>query len=492
MSLTPGNPIVGGTILRRPAIQSPNFIQNVSGWAINQDGTAYFNELVLTVSDIGILIYEGTPGLGTLWLSLADMSGVDTFGNVVPQGLSMVGLSDLTSMFTIADINGNTLLSMDNSGNINATNLYASDDVFVAGSSLTNDILPNFGQGIINRGWIPASGTSFPWPGTSAKNTEVALGELDQILYASRLYRISTSAPDTVQSNPSGAYRVFLSLRYTTDGSTPTTSSTEMFHSSFVVYSGIGTTFASFPSAYQIWLPSSDAVYRFLLGMRTNNSSYGIQLQSAVAIDIEDVGDQDPYFQVNNAITLGSGGSGGSSKQNYTKTYYPNQTYSYFGDDASGYPNTLRDTGGTIYQGGETASGGSFNGTQYSYLDFSGTSIQSDLSGATIRSIKLTMKNVHSWYNGGMTALLAYAPISHTNNSSPSGKTGIGSAGDYTIGEGAQRTWSLPNSVGTAFGNGNAKSIMLGPGPSYYLSNYGYFAALGSGNGPYLTVKYTK
>lgn len=36
------NPVVGGTTLIREAIQSPDFVHLVSGWSINQDGTAEF------------------------------------------------------------------------------------------------------------------------------------------------------------------------------------------------------------------------------------------------------------------------------------------------------------------------------------------------------------------------------------------------------------------------------------------------------------------
>lgn len=41
------NPIVGGTALVRPAINSPNFVTGVSGWSINRDGTAEFAAAVL-------------------------------------------------------------------------------------------------------------------------------------------------------------------------------------------------------------------------------------------------------------------------------------------------------------------------------------------------------------------------------------------------------------------------------------------------------------
>lgn len=39
--------LVGGTVLRRPAIRSPNFVTGVSGWTINIDGSAEFSNVVL-------------------------------------------------------------------------------------------------------------------------------------------------------------------------------------------------------------------------------------------------------------------------------------------------------------------------------------------------------------------------------------------------------------------------------------------------------------
>jgi hypothetical protein len=39
------NPVVGGTTLIRPAIHSPDYVAGVSGWSINKDGTAEFNDV---------------------------------------------------------------------------------------------------------------------------------------------------------------------------------------------------------------------------------------------------------------------------------------------------------------------------------------------------------------------------------------------------------------------------------------------------------------
>ena len=82
--MMPGNPVVGGTVLRRAAIQSPDFVAGSAGWAINADGTAQFNGvtfygpggLSVTITASGVLI--NPPGLaagGAGSLMFADAPG---------------------------------------------------------------------------------------------------------------------------------------------------------------------------------------------------------------------------------------------------------------------------------------------------------------------------------------------------------------------------------------------------------------------------------
>lgn len=56
--MQPDNPIVGGVILRRPAIQSPNYVAGTTGWAIFADGTAEFNNVTVR----GNAVVNGTDG----------------------------------------------------------------------------------------------------------------------------------------------------------------------------------------------------------------------------------------------------------------------------------------------------------------------------------------------------------------------------------------------------------------------------------------------
>jgi hypothetical protein len=52
------NPLVAGTTLIRTAIHSPNYVQGVSGWTINKDGSAEFNNVTVR----GALYVMGNNG----------------------------------------------------------------------------------------------------------------------------------------------------------------------------------------------------------------------------------------------------------------------------------------------------------------------------------------------------------------------------------------------------------------------------------------------
>lgn len=98
MALEPGNPVVGGVgALIRAFIRSPNFVAGVSGWTINKDGSAEFNNLTVRgtfagtnfiINSSGAFFYSGTPANGNLILSIAPASGTDAFGNAYLAGFT--------------------------------------------------------------------------------------------------------------------------------------------------------------------------------------------------------------------------------------------------------------------------------------------------------------------------------------------------------------------------------------------------------------------
>lgn len=118
------NPITGGQgALVRPAIKSPNYVTGVSGWSINKNGSAEFNNIVIrggTVISGTALYYNGTPALGNLFVSISATAGTDSFGNAYVKG---VGLYGAAGTLTAKDTAGNQVFL---SGSIPVNGLLAS------------------------------------------------------------------------------------------------------------------------------------------------------------------------------------------------------------------------------------------------------------------------------------------------------------------------------------------------------------------------------
>jgi hypothetical protein len=88
--------LAAGVVLVRPAFQSPDYVEGVSGWAIFIDGSAEFNNLTVRgtflgsdfiLDSTGLYVYSGTPALGNLVASISVGVGTDTFGNVTLDGV---------------------------------------------------------------------------------------------------------------------------------------------------------------------------------------------------------------------------------------------------------------------------------------------------------------------------------------------------------------------------------------------------------------------
>jgi hypothetical protein len=115
MGLKPENPVVGGTVLRRAAIQSPNFVTGSAGWQISQDGSAEFNNVIIRNGQVvsgTALYYSGTglPAANTLIASISATAGTDSAGNAYFAGFTTYGKTGLTyyalNQFPQADSSG--------------------------------------------------------------------------------------------------------------------------------------------------------------------------------------------------------------------------------------------------------------------------------------------------------------------------------------------------------------------------------------------------
>jgi len=109
--MTPGNPLVGGTVLRIPAIQSPNFsLTDQTGWAIYANGDAYFfnitaagtvtgSSLIIDGATGGVFTYSGTPAAGNLTATAGiAVAGTDEDGNHYLAGQATYGAGYATAL----------------------------------------------------------------------------------------------------------------------------------------------------------------------------------------------------------------------------------------------------------------------------------------------------------------------------------------------------------------------------------------------------------
>jgi hypothetical protein len=197
-----------------------------------------------------------------------------------------------------------------------------------------------------------------------------------------------------------------------------------------------------------------------------------------------------------NTPGAGGGAAGASTAASSgTSSYRLSSSGTYAGSDASG-GNANQQRGGTsMWQGGETASGGTYNGTQKS-LGIIGGNPAADLSGKTIDSVSIRLEWQHCWYNNGSYVILGYTGFTFLGSSwGGSGINGVktwhqDSAVDQ--GGGPVTTDLTGTSLGGALQSGAAKSISLGPGGAYNLSNYGQMYGCGGDNNqnPLITVSW--
>jgi hypothetical protein len=108
------NPITGGQgALIRPAVKSPNYVAGVSGWTVNRDGSAEFNNGTFrgtvtaaafvgtdfVMNSAGAFFYDGTPALHNMIASIAPAAGTDTFGNHYVAGPAAYDTGGDTGLF---------------------------------------------------------------------------------------------------------------------------------------------------------------------------------------------------------------------------------------------------------------------------------------------------------------------------------------------------------------------------------------------------------
>lgn len=197
-----------------------------------------------------------------------------------------------------------------------------------------------------------------------------------------------------------------------------------------------------------------------------------------------------------NGGSPGAGGGGAgyqAGSSSFSHTWDASGSRSYYGADATnGSPNDFRAQNGTVWSGGETATGGSANGNQKSIITFpTNPTIENALVGVTVSQCTFTITNNHSWYNSGMSLGMKEW---QTGGGAPASWDGLHPAAPLittsTIAEGQRKSYNFGASVGRDFQNGVAFGIVLfNDGGAYNLNWYGYFNGTpNSSAGPQLTI----
>ena len=442
----------------------------------------------------------GTPGYYLYWdtgtgnpqvvYSSAATGGSDQWGGNWQSGITLVGLPGvLPNVLTVTDTAGDVLAGIDSSGNIAGATLNAGTDVLIAGDSV-GAALGNAPAGVVARGWTPGTAAS-QWPGAGITAAyPVAILELDFTAAPGRDYMLQVLSSTVLFSTPPSATSQYVQrLFYTTDGSTPTTSSAELSgHSPGITAPILSTAVLNYPTPYMEYLipvPAVPVTYRFLLAANCTGAAYEFKYSNSLEMRVTDLGTDTGQF-TNAGVTLGSGTTGGGGGvQTYQETFYPAAGYTY--RNTTG----LYSTDSTIFCGSPNVSEAYFD---YAYLAWGtgslGRTLPQILAGYTINSATLRFTCLTSYYSNGFNIGLHYGYAGGSSGYSAA----LNGAG-WFIGEGATTAFGLTSSMWTALFASGVYTVLGPDSPNFYtLSWYGSLYGGGAGlasKQPCLTVSYT-
>jgi hypothetical protein len=468
-------------------------ITNAGGTVVNayliQSGTQYFqpiSALILQGLNPGVFLYTPVVGAGNLVGAFTANAGVDQYGNAYPGGFYFEATATQTNSFTIVDVNGNPLVTMDSAGNITAEGtINANTDIDIGGVSLENTILPTYAQGFVNRGWVNMSGAS--WPTTAVGATETSLFELDVTVPPGRSYMILLAAFRVACSLTTGTF--VMNIHYTTDGSTPSTASNIFFNCAMTQESTMMT-----PEWVGFYNNTGTVPVVLSMLVSANVTTGTFQFHpsggnvNTFGIDVIDAGDITAAQAANNATQFNSGGTGGgASKQNYTSSWLASNSWCYQGSNSSFTPLGLLNHNGNAYQGDD---GLGDNGNLATFITWP-SAVVTALSGATVNSVLLTLNNNHSWFNSGITYNIGVTTAAATGQPSRPAISSPNLTQPFSA-EGATKQWNI-GAASPAF----AAALVAGNpfvlfNPSSSRNSYGYAAGAGQSGPPKITVGYTK
>jgi hypothetical protein len=445
----------------------------------------------------GALIYADNIVMsGNLSFSASDFGGIDSLGNTFQQGIQITGVNGLLEAFTVVDAWGLSVLSgLDGAGNITGQTVSASSDMYLQGQSMASSILPALPQGIVARTNIAAA--SLPAPAV-ATASEFFLYQIDFQAVAGRSYLMTIEPFAIVMS---GAGKIRTRVYVTTDGTQPTAASPILAQAD-MNYPAATTNFTSATNTLSHPFDSgSGALWRFLVAVDSLSTGGGAPTMQVTPIQATGPGD-DPSGAANARFTIFDMGqtipntgrvilsttAGSGSTKNFTKSYTATASYSYQGSDGPA-PSARINVGGSMYQGGNLFD--TKTGRAKTWIVFNYTQIASDLSGATIDSVRLMMDNARTWFSTGMIVALGW-DTKTVFSSTAADPTGAGiDIQEFNIVQGQGINVAISNAFATAFQSSSATSLVLYTS-SNSLSYYGFFSGAAQISPPVLQIHYHK
>lgn len=408
--------------------------------------------------------------------------------------------TDTGDLFAVFDVSGEVRASIADTGYGSFSGMNVDDDLTVEGSLLVGKLgntLPdivdflndpvNYGRdyelepmGIIEQyakgvvAWAQFnSDDDYPTRSITA-GQETALFELAFDMEPGRQYRMQTS---DIMFETTGGGTFGLVIRATTDGSSPSLSST-VFGRSWVRIPNAGQESAAITSRLINGGVITQTQLRMLVGYTASSAMAGTvtlaQINQAIFATIEDVGPIKTITgTVRNYKTGGTTGGGAVPLRTYTKTYTSTSSGTYKGTGAKRTDTT------DVVQGYNSA-----NGDGQGLWIF--PSMTTDLSGATVNKIEVYAYANHWYYNSGGTALIKVHGYTSAPASSPSQTTAKTVSGWPKPGG----KWvTLPTSFYAGFKSGTYRGFGMGPSGGTNLLYYGRF---NGGTGAKIRVTYTK
>jgi hypothetical protein len=437
------DPILAGNVLIREAIQSPNFSidgDTAVGWQIAKDGSATFNNVTI----------------------------------------------------------GSSSYDISNTGEASFEIVNANTDIIIAGASLLDelDALP---KGLIAFGdstslnqvltqWTLDSVTFGPNLTTAHLVASLAVGDMR----ADRFYRITVKFL-ILHSAHLNAYRY--TLRYTTDGTDPTTGSAILNGSDTYQSSSVATTAADGEGAWIscIYKPPSDTeVTTFALSIAPRTSlaeSANVDLSdpnTQLEFSIEDMGREDRIISTQLAqLEKFGGGSDPAPQTSHVKTY------------AANWSRGWNNSGADIYSTNDLLVQGFLSGygTRRSWIGFPFSTIQSDLVGATVTKVEVYLYFEHWHFIAGGTASIGFH--TSTATSAPSYNAGLDNLGELEISNWGRNVGKWVNLqgagafTGVGWKTGAHTGITLSA-PSTNELYYGKARGNSMSNEPQLRITYLK